>query len=237
MNTLFENQSTIHLENIAFYGRTLEEYLEIFDLNLASLRGKRVLDTASGSASFAAEAAREGVDVVATDPLYDRSAEALGRLGTMDIENVIARAKDAEHQFVFSYYKDMDQVQRSRYRAIKNFVEDYAYGRAVGRYQTATLPHLPFGDNSFDTVLNGHFLFLYAERLGDAFVFNAVSELLRVASRSVCIYPLIQLNGYEYPLMGELLKEVAQQGITAKVCPLKYEFFKGANYSLRLEKL
>ena len=63
-----------------------------------------------------------------------------------------------------------------------------------------------------------------------------MSELLRVSSRSVCIYPLIQLDGYEYPLLGELLKEVGQQGVSAEICPLKFEFFKGANHYLKLEK-
>ncbi|MEM7671795.1 MAG: hypothetical protein AAF212_00495 [Verrucomicrobiota bacterium] len=236
MNTLSEKPTRMHLENIAFYGRTFEEYCSIFKLEPSELSELRILDTASGSASFAAEAAQRGIDITATDPLYDRSATALGRIGAMDIENVIARARQTESVFTYSYYKSMDEVYQARYRAMRGFIEDYPSGRALGRYQSATLPHLPFSDGAFDLVLNGHFLFLYAERLGDAFVFNAVSELLRVSRRSVFLYPLIQLNGERYPLMDELVKKLDFEGVSSEFRPLDFEFFKGANQCLKLRK-
>ncbi|MGB0369785.1 MAG: hypothetical protein ACPGN3_00445 [Opitutales bacterium] len=236
MNTFLEKPTQMHLENIAFYGRTFDEYCAIFNLDPAELEGKRILDTASGSASFAAESLHRGYDVTASDPLYDRSAPSLGRIGSMDIESVIAKAREVESVFTFSYYKSIDEVYKARYKAIRGFLDDYPSGRALGRYQCASLPDLPFSDNAFDIVLNGHFLFLYAERLGDAFVFNAVSELLRVSSRSVYLYPLIQLNGQKYPRLDELVKKVENNGVTAEFRSLEFEFFKGADTCLILNQ-
>ena len=234
MTTLLEETTTMYLENVAFYGRTLEEYRHIFDLDLDALKRDKVLDTASGSSSFAAEANARGINVTASDPMYDRSAISLGRIGSMDIENVIARARHAESSFKFSYYDSMDAVYRSRFKALQGFLEDYPGGRAMGRYVSGSLPELPFEDNSFDVVLNGHFLFLYAERLGDAFVFNAVSELLRVSRRSVYLYPLIQLNGRRYPKLDELVKNMQTKGVHSEFRNLQFEFFKGANQCLQL---
>ena len=68
------DNSHIQLDRVAFYGRTLSEYLKIFDLDLPSWRGRTILDCPSGASSFVAEAHRQGIQAVACDPLYGSEA-------------------------------------------------------------------------------------------------------------------------------------------------------------------
>ena len=39
-----DNSHRIQLDRVAFYGRTLDEYLRIFDLDLESWQGRTILD-------------------------------------------------------------------------------------------------------------------------------------------------------------------------------------------------
>ena len=62
--------SEIELPSISFFGRSLDEYVRFFSLDIDELRGRPVLDVAGGPSSFTAEACRRGIDAVADDPLY-----------------------------------------------------------------------------------------------------------------------------------------------------------------------
>ena len=63
-------RSQIELPAISFFGRSLDEYVRFFSLNIDDLRGRPVLDVAAGPSSFTAEACRRGIDAVAVDPLF-----------------------------------------------------------------------------------------------------------------------------------------------------------------------
>src|SRR5262245_20172960 len=49
------------LDKVVLLGRTLDEYQRFFALNLESLRGRAILDVASGVSSFCAEGNRIGL--------------------------------------------------------------------------------------------------------------------------------------------------------------------------------
>ncbi|MCL4261960.1 MAG: hypothetical protein KJ069_02025 [Anaerolineae bacterium] len=61
------------------------------------------------------------------------------------------------------------------------FLQDYEAGKADGRYQPISLPHLPFADGEFGLALCSHFLFLYSEQVSLDFHITAVREMVRVA--------------------------------------------------------
>ena len=80
------------LERIAFYGRTLSEYLKMFGIeDIASLKKyKSILDCPSGASSFVAEAANKyGIKALGCDPLFDNDVDILAKQGRIDIEYVI----------------------------------------------------------------------------------------------------------------------------------------------------
>lgn len=75
------------LQHVAFFGRTFAEYLQMFALDLESLRGARVLDVASGPGSFVAEALARGLDATGCDPMYAESRYVPGALPSLPLED------------------------------------------------------------------------------------------------------------------------------------------------------
>jgi hypothetical protein len=74
----------LKLDRIAFYGRTLGEYLLMFGINdIASLeRYNTILDCPSGASSFVAEANTEhGIQAIGCDRLFDKDVETLSKGG------------------------------------------------------------------------------------------------------------------------------------------------------------
>lgn len=228
--------STLFLDNVAFYGRTLREYRAFFQLTYADLQQRRILDCGAGCASLNAEGTRAGADIVSVDPLYNRNAAALSAVARHDIAKVLDRAQHASAHFVFRFFRDLDEVAHCRRNALERFLEDYAAGRAQGRYRAAKLPHLPFADHAFDLALCGHFLLLYGYQYGADFHLHSLRELLRVA-REVRVYPLLQPNGEPPSFLEALLGQLRDEGITTDLVPLEYEFLRGAHTLLRLHRV
>ncbi|MDB6025077.1 MAG: hypothetical protein JWM68_1300, partial [Verrucomicrobiales bacterium] len=61
----------LELNKVVLLGRTFEEYTRYFGLNLDELRGRKILDIASGVSSFCVEANEQGLETTAFDPIYD----------------------------------------------------------------------------------------------------------------------------------------------------------------------
>src|SRR5436305_12436179 len=95
------------------------------------------------------------------------------------------------------------------------FLADFAQGRNDGRYITATLPTLPFVNDSFDLALVSHLLFLYSEQLDYDFHRNAVLELLRVA-KEVRVFPLLTLERKLSPHLEPILADLGRQGCVSE---------------------
>ncbi len=50
-------QVKFDFEGVVFFGRCINEYVDMFNLDLNSMRGQQVLDCSSGPAAFAVDAA------------------------------------------------------------------------------------------------------------------------------------------------------------------------------------
>jgi len=66
------------LETVIPWGRSLDEYVRMFDLQPDELR-LTLLDCAGGPASFNAEMTRQGYNVMSCDPIYQFSATDIKR--------------------------------------------------------------------------------------------------------------------------------------------------------------
>ncbi len=78
------------LDKVAFYGRTLLEYLKMFRIEHIDhlKRYNRILDCPSGASSFVAEANnRYGINTVGCDPLFDLPVPFEFQKGSNKIEN------------------------------------------------------------------------------------------------------------------------------------------------------
>lgn len=231
-----KKSDSLDIDRIAFFGRTYAEYMSMFDLNEQLLRQGRVLDCPAGASSFAAEAHQRGFDVTACDIMYNHKADELIEKCKMDIQHVFEKFDEAEHLYVWKYYKNKDEVIALRNKALKLFAEDFPAGFKEKRYVDAELPYLPFSDKTFSLVLSGNFLFLYGDRLDLDFHNTCIKELIRVCSGEVRIFPLVSLDAKPYPYLNDTLSFLETDDIKVEIVKVPFEFQKGANQMLKLKR-
>lgn len=229
-----DDAERIQLDRVVFYGRTLAEYVKIFDLDLPSWRSCTILDCPAGASSFVAEARREGMQAVACDPLYGADISRLIERGEADIQHVIDRVAQVPQLFQWNCYSNLNDLKSYRLLALRWFQYDYPSGLLEQRYIKAELPRLPFEDRSFDLVLSGHLLFTYSDRLDYTFHREAVLELVRVSAKKVRIYPFQGPDAQPYRHMDNLLSDLRRTGIVAEIQPVPFEFQRGSNQMLRI---
>ncbi|MCZ7646868.1 MAG: SAM-dependent methyltransferase [Planctomycetota bacterium] len=222
------------LDRIVPWGRSYGEYLRMFALGEAELRGK-ILDVAGGPASFVAEHAARGGYGVSCDPLYAHTSSEIQERIDATYETVLEQARANRGQFVWKEFRDPDDLGRARRAAMAAFLSDYPLGVAEGRYRAEELPQLQFPEGAFDLALCSHFLFLYGEHCDLEFHRQSIAELLRVA-REVRVFPLLGLDGLPSPHLEPLRAEWAAAGLGVSVEQVPYEFQRGGNRLLRIRK-
>ena len=222
------------LKSIVPWGRNLEEYRQIFSLSDEDVQ-KKILGCGDGPSSFNAELSTLGGDVTSIDPIYQFSKEQLSkRIDEVAVE-VMAMVRKNSGDFVWKNIKNPDELEQIRMSAMEKFLDDYAQGRAQKRYCFEMLPSLSFDDETFDLALSSHFLFLYSEHLDFDFHVRAILEMLRVA-KEVRIFPLMTLENVYSPHLDRVREALASQGYMSKIITAKYEFQRGADEMLLLQK-
>ncbi|MEK4851511.1 SAM-dependent methyltransferase [Paenibacillus sp. FSL H7-0756] len=222
----------LDLSRIVFIGRTFEEYMSMFNLTETELKGRSILDCPAGACSFTAHANKRGADVTATDIAYYHDYEDLHAKGLKDLEHAMTKMESAQTNYVWDYFKSVEELKQHRYRALTDCAEDMR--NHPGRYIVSALPSLPFKDKQFDMTLSAHFLFMYSDRLDFDFHLKAIQELLRVTKQEIRIFPLVSLSGERYRHLDVLLTFLHQQGCSTEERIVGYEFQKGANSMLKI---
>lgn len=224
----------MQLEQVVPWGRNAGEYLRMFDLKESDLAG-RILGCGDGPASFNAELTAKGHQVISIDPIYAFSGEGIRARVAATYETIIGQVKLRPERYVWREFANPDALGTTRLAAMEKFLGDYDAGKAEGRYIDASLPSLPFADDSFDLALCSHFLFLYSEQLDADFHVAGVKELLRVA-RDVRFFPLLNLEcevSAHLPVVIEWCKATGHQ---AEVRPVPYEFQVGGARMLHVRR-
>jgi hypothetical protein len=119
----FSKEDRFKLRSVAFFGRTLAEYLQMFSLRVDELRGVRILDVASGPGSFVAEALAMGMDVTGCDPMYAQDADTIAARGKADID--ACREQIRRNPGVLSY-RNVDRFYADKYAALEKFAVELA---------------------------------------------------------------------------------------------------------------
>jgi hypothetical protein len=220
------------LDQVVPWGRSFDEYCRMFGLTDEHLR-LTILGCGDGPASFNAEATRRGGRVTSCDPIYRCSADEIQRRIADTFGTIVEQTERNADQFVWTAIRSIDELARARMAAMTAFLDDFAAGRAAGRYLDAELPALPFADRSFDVALSSHFLFLYTSQLGREFHLSAVREMCRVASE-VRIFPLLALDGRRSELVADIVNDVSRANLTVSIEPVAYEFQRGATEMMRI---
>lgn len=226
----------MELPTVSFFGRTFEEYTRFFALDPAALRRHAVLDVAAGPSSFTAEAARRAIDAVAVDPLYGHATAQLSARVREDYRRMFAQMRAKRHLFRLKSFRSFAAAEADRRLAAQRFLADYDANDRHGRYVRASLPSLPFLDQSFSLVLCAHLLFIYADRFDYDWHLAACLELVRVSAGEVRIHPVCSAAGRTYAELDRLRADLAAHGIRSDIVPVPYEFFAGADSMLVLRR-
>ena len=215
------------LERVVPWGRSLCEYIDMFNLSEADLRG-RILGCGDGPASFNASLTRQGANVVSVDPLYRFSEEDIRNRIEETHEEVMAQTAKNIHEFVWTSITSLEELGQIRGSAMECFLSDYSQGVIDGRYVEGELPSLSFATGQFDLALCSHLLFLYSELLSEEFHLSSIREMCRVATE-VRIFPLLELGALKSRHVGVVVSKLRAEGYTVDIVPVPYEFQKGGN--------
>lgn len=244
-----DERSVLNLDRVVFIGRSLSEYIWMFNLDLSNFMDLEILDCPSGASSFVAEASNNyGVKkVVGCDLMYENNIlPILEKKGRDDIEHMIDRLSRVPDFYNWNMYSTIEDLRKARTLSLKKFISDYALREGVNsqvnkdkRYVKAILPSLPFGDKSFDLVLSSNFLFYYHNMFDYDFHHNSILEMLRVSSKEVRIFPVqkpdAKIPEYFETMMDSINRHMKKK-ISFRIEKVKYEFRNGVNKMLVLSR-
>jgi ubiquinone/menaquinone biosynthesis C-methylase UbiE len=227
-------EKKFNLDRIVFVGRSYDEYMKMFDLDLKYLKNKKILDCPAGASSFTAELSRRGYDVIASDILYNTDPSSLEKKCENDLSKIMQALSGNEDMYIWKYFRTPGELKKHRITIYQTFIRHYRSGK-YNRYNRAELPNLPFKDNEFSLVLSSLFLFLYDDRLDYAFHRDSIQEMLRI-SKEIRIFPLIGLNGKKSSFVDKILADDLAREAEIKIKKVPYEFMLGGNEMMKITK-
>jgi hypothetical protein len=236
----------MELASVVFYGRLGDQALAMFNLEgeLERWRGARLLDCPGGPGSLSARLRGLVGEVVAVDPLYALAEAELEQRALADLDQAL---EGMRHSPTLRPDFDLEACRQEHLQALQAFLEDRR--RHPEQYRNASLPKLPFDDQSFDLVLSGHLLFAYAPlrdgglSSGEGFDLNwhrrALAELCRVSRQAVRLYPAhtIERVARRHPYAETLLAELPP-GWRGRFASSRYDQgHDGSTDALELERI
>lgn len=224
----------LDLRDIVLIGRTFDEYYRMFALEDVP-ENETILDVASGVGSFCAEANGEGYNVTASDKIYASAPSVIGQRCASDLDTVIKQLPDVADLYIWDYFKDIQSLKEQREKAYRLFIEDFKkHGKK--RYVPVEYPAAGFAHDQFTISLVSHFLFLYEDYLDYDFHRRTVLELLRITSKEIRIFPIVNLKGKKSPLVALLMHDKVFEPFQMSIMKVGYEFMKGGNEMLVIKK-
>ena len=248
-NSIVDERSVLNLDRVVFIGRSFDEYMSMFNLDISNFKDLEILDCPSGASSFVAEAFDEykAKKAVGCDLMYeDGNLPILEKRGKDDLDYMIDSLSRVPEFYNWEMYSNIEDLRKSRASSLKQFISDYTTKEQVNspskkhkRYVKAVLPKLPFSDKSFDLVLSSNFLFYYHNMFDYDFHHDSILEMLRVTSKEVRIFPVqkpdAKIPEYLDTLM-ESINERMRRKVSFRIEKVKYEFRNGVNKMLVINR-
>jgi len=220
----------VSLKNVVPWGRSLDEYQLMFELTDTDLK-KSIVGCGDGPASFNAELTQRGGQVVSFDPIYCFQREAIASRFEESVDVVLNQVRSTPDSWVWNYHQGPDHLLENRRKALALFLDDFAVGKAEGRYKVGAFPDLAFSNQEFELALCSHFLFLYSDHFSYDFHLSAIEEMCRIA-KDVRIFPILTLKQVRSPYVDLIIEDLRQKGIQAEIKTVGYELQKDGNQAL-----
>ncbi len=222
----------MRLDQVVPFGRSLDEYIQMFNLTDADLQ-KKILGVGDGPASFNAEGTRLGYRIKSIDPLYVFNAAQIRDRFYAVVDQVITQVEQTPDDWVWTYHGSPAGLRNNRERVTQLFCEDFDLGKQQGRYEVGELPQLKYQDDEYELGLCSHLLFLYSDHFDEAFHLSAIAEMLRVC-REVRIFPLLTLMLQPSPHLTPIMTKLEQKGYQCTLQSVPYELQRGGNQMLKI---
>lgn len=221
------------LDNVVPWGRNMEEYKLMFQLNDSDM-SKKFAGFGDGPASFNYEMTERNGNVVSFDLIYQFSkADIEKRIEEVRI-TVMQQMKENIDNYVWKNIKNLDELERTRMSAMRKFLSDYEKGKAEGRYIFHELPSkLSYETDYFDIGLSSHFLLMYTA-LGYDFHIASMMEMLRVC-KEIRVFPIVDLDANKTDLITAVI-DYFKKDYKIEIVKTEYEFQKGDNNLLIIRK-
>lgn len=223
----------LDLKDVVLVGRNFEEYFKMFNLKEVNKKEK-ILDVASGVSSFCKEATEKGYDVTSSDRIYYFSPNELEKKCGEDLNTTIEKLSEVRDLYQWEFFKDVTELKDQRIKAYKNFIEDFRQNGSE-KYVYAEYPRSDFKNNQFTITLVSHFLFMYDEHFNYDFHKDTIKELMRITSKEIRIFPIVNLKGKRSSFVSELIKDKDFHHYKIEIEKVDYEFVKGGNEMLIIE--
>ena len=220
----------MELTNVVPWGRSFNEYKEMFSLNDADLN-KKILGCGDGPACFNAELTEAGRNITSVDPVYQFNSEQIRSRIDEVYPQIISQVAKRPKDYIWKSIANIEELGKIRMSAMEKFLSDYELGKKSDRYINASLPKLPFNDHEFDLGLCSHYLFLYSAHIDEAQHILSMLELCRVA-KEVRVYPLLSLEGIESIHLKPVMSSLTHNSVEVSLQPVEYQFQKGATEML-----
>ena len=224
----------MELQEVVPFGRSLNEYIKMFDLSSADLQ-QRIIGIGDGPASFNAESTIAGANIISVDPIYQFDGAEIKQRFDAVVDNIIDQVIATPKNWIWNYHKNPQELKARRIKTIEIFLQDYQLGKKAGRYLAQELPNLDFPDRSFDLALCSHFLFLYSAHCDRNFHFAAIKEMLRI-SKEIRIFPLLNLMQETSPYLDFIVDEFSNLGYSVAIKQVPYELQPGGNKMLTIAR-
>ena len=123
-----DERSVLNLDRVVFIGRSLSEYMWMFNLDLSNFKDLKILDCPSGASSFVAEASGEYKvkKAVGCDLMYDNDPSIIEKRGRDDLEYMIDRLSKVPDFYDWNMYSNIEDLRKARASSLKKFISDYA---------------------------------------------------------------------------------------------------------------
>lgn len=223
------------LKDIVLIGRTFDEYFRMFDLNDELLKKEIILDAASGVSSFCAQARARGYNVTASDKIYTSDPSEIEKKCAEDLDNVMKQMPGVADMYLWNYFKDIQSLNNNREKAYKSFIEDFKKYR-TRRYVPVEFPVTNFMNHQFTIVLASHFLFLYEDHLDYDFHKKTILELLRVTSKELRIFPIVNFKGKRSMFVETVMQDEDFGRFQISIKRVDHEFIRNGNEMMVITK-
>ena len=127
-------------------------------------------------------------------------------------------------------------LRNQREKAYKLFIEDFKrYG--AKRYTSVEYPSTNFPDKQFSISLSSGFLFLYDDLLNYDFHRKTIFELLRITTKEIRIWPIVNMRGNKSSLVESLINDNDFNRFQICIEKVDYEFLRNSNKMMVIKNI